>query len=195
MSLHKRTHIRTLRYGGANATRHTVCPTLAIVAASVLVGCTHVSMGSGTAADVAATGQQPQHSRPTHTSAQYPSKPTNGESDLTWSGSQELSLSDAKTTGMASYYGSQFAGNLTANGERFDPKKMTAAHRTLPFGTRVLVTNLKNGRHVTVRINDRGPFVDSRIIDLSRGAAKRLNMLHEGTAKVRLQILSRGSSE
>lgn len=73
--------------------------------------------------------------------------------------------------GLASFYGSE-SGPRTASGERFDPEAMTAAHRTLPFGTRVRVTNIRTGRSVLVRINDRGPFIKGRIIDLSRGAAR-----------------------
>lgn len=106
-----------------------------------------------------------------------------------------MSSTEIDTVGTASYYGQRFAGRLTANGERFDPNKLTAAHRTLPFGSRVLVTNLANGRHVTVRINDRGPFVDSRIIDLSRRAAEHLGMIKSGTAKVRIQVLREGDAK
>lgn len=93
-------------------------------------------------------------------------------------------------TGTASYYGKRFAGNLTANGERFDPSEMTAAHRSLPFGTRIQVTNLVNGKKIVVRVNDRGPYVNSRILDLSRGAAEKLGMIDSGTAPVRLRILN-----
>lgn len=92
--------------------------------------------------------------------------------------------------GMASWYGPGFAGRLTANGEIFDPAQLTAAHRTLPFNTHVRVTNLANGRSVTVRINDRGPFVGNRIIDLSRAAAERIGMIGSGTARVRLEPLN-----
>ncbi|TBU97895.1 septal ring lytic transglycosylase RlpA family protein [Stutzerimonas kirkiae] len=92
-------------------------------------------------------------------------------------------------TGKASWYGSPHHGKKTASGERFDQHAMTAAHRTLPFGTRVRVTNLDNGREVTVRINDRGPFKRGRVIDLSRAAAQRLDMLRAGIAPVRIQPL------
>jgi rare lipoprotein A len=90
--------------------------------------------------------------------------------------------------GMASYYGKEFHGRKTASGEIFDMHKLTAAHKTLPFGTRVRVTNLENGRSVTVRINDRGPFKKGRIIDLSFEAARQIGMA--GTAKVRLAVLN-----
>ncbi len=90
---------------------------------------------------------------------------------------------------MASYYGRQFHGRRTASGERYDMKAMTAAHRSLAFGTVVQVTHLKNGKSVKVRINDRGPFIRGRIIDLSHAAARRLGMLAEGVAKVEVVIL------
>jgi len=91
--------------------------------------------------------------------------------------------------GMASYYGRKFHGRRTASGERFDMSEMTAAHPSLPFGTRVRVTNLTNGRSVVLRINDRGPFKRDRIIDVSRAAAKELAMIGPGTAKVRVEIV------
>lgn len=89
--------------------------------------------------------------------------------------------------GMASYYKS---GRLTANGERFNPNGYTAAHRSLKFGTKVRVTNLRNGRSVIVRINDRGPFIRGRIIDLAYGAARAVGMHGSGVAKVRVAILN-----
>lgn len=96
----------------------------------------------------------------------------------------------AKTlSGPASWYGGKFHGRRTANGERFDMNEMTAAHRSLPFGTRVRVTNERNGRSVVVRINDRGPFVGNRIIDLSRGAAAAVGMVRTGVAPVRVEVL------
>jgi len=95
-------------------------------------------------------------------------------------------------TGIASWYGPKFHAKKTASGEIYNMYAYTAAHRILPFQTRVLVTNLENGRQVTVRINDRGPFVKNRIIDLSYQAAKAIGMLGKGTARVRLEVL--GSS-
>lgn len=95
----------------------------------------------------------------------------------------------ARIDGLASWYGREFHGRPTASGERYDMHELTAAHRTLPFGTRVRVTNLENGRSVRVRINDRGPFVDGRIIDLSYGAAKKIAMVKAGVVRVRLEIL------
>lgn len=93
--------------------------------------------------------------------------------------------------GMASWYGPGFHGRRTANGERFNQYGMTAAHRTLPIGTQVRVTNLNNGRSVVVRINDRGPFSGGRIIDLSKGAARLIGVIQSGVAPVRLEILGR----
>ncbi len=94
---------------------------------------------------------------------------------------------EAAQTGVASYYKH---GKRTANGERFNPHGLTAAHRTLPFGTRVLVTNLRNGKSVIVRINDRGPFSHGRVIDLSLGAAKVVGLTKSGVAKVKVVPLN-----
>lgn len=91
--------------------------------------------------------------------------------------------------GMASWYGPGFHGKTTSSGETFNQYAMTAAHKILPLGTQVRVTHMGNGRSILVRINDRGPFVDDRIIDLSRAAATRLEMMGTGTARVRVQSL------
>ncbi len=91
--------------------------------------------------------------------------------------------------GIASWYGPNFQGRPTANGESFDMNDMTAAHRTLPFHTVVEVENLDNGRRTSVRINDRGPFIRGRIIDLSKAAARSIQMIGNGTAEVRITIL------
>jgi len=92
-------------------------------------------------------------------------------------------------TGLASWYGETFQGRQTASGEVFDYRKLTAAHRTLPFGTYVEVTSLDNGKRVVVKINDRGPFVRGRIIDLSKAAAEKIDMIREGVVKVRIRVL------
>ena len=97
-------------------------------------------------------------------------------------------------TGIASWYGREFHGRMTASGERFDMKALTAAHRTLPFGTTVTVKNLDNGETVKVRINDRGLYRKNRILDLSYAAAKQLNMLPEGEAKVGIVVIGKGGS-
>lgn len=96
----------------------------------------------------------------------------------------------ASSEGEASWYGPGFAGRRTANGETFDPGQLTAAHRTLPFNSRVRVTHLQSGESVIVRINDRGPFTGGRIIDLSRAAAEQVGLLGSGIARVRLELLS-----
>ncbi|PIE52506.1 septal ring lytic transglycosylase RlpA family lipoprotein [Candidatus Fermentibacteria bacterium] len=91
--------------------------------------------------------------------------------------------------GAASWYGRQFHGRPTASGETYDMNDMTCAHRTLPFGTVLLVTNLDNGLSATVRVNDRGPYISGRIIDLSRGAASVLGIISTGTAQVELKAV------
>ncbi|MCF8383534.1 MAG: septal ring lytic transglycosylase RlpA family protein [Chlorobium sp.] len=93
--------------------------------------------------------------------------------------------------GKASYYANQFHGKKTANGETFNMNELTAAHPSLPFGTRVRVTNLRNGKDVIVRINDRGPFVKGRIIDLSAEAAKEIGLFRAGTAQVRVEAINK----
>jgi rare lipoprotein A len=95
-------------------------------------------------------------------------------------------------TGQASWYGKAHQGERTASGERFDMHALTAAHRTLPFGTIVRVTAVGSGKSVNVRINDRGPFRRDRIIDLSYEAARRLGIIHGGTARVEIKVVGRG---
>jgi rare lipoprotein A len=95
----------------------------------------------------------------------------------------------ATHTGKASWYGSE-SGNKTANGERFNPNGLTAAHRTLPFGTKVRVTSMRTGKSVTIRINDRGPFHGNRILDVSAGAAEVIGLKKDGVGKIRMEILS-----
>jgi rare lipoprotein A len=92
--------------------------------------------------------------------------------------------------GEASYYGKELAGNRTASGERFNPSALTAAHRTLPLGSKIRVINKANGKSVIVRINDRGPFTKHRLIDVSFAAAEQINMIRAGKARVRLELLS-----
>lgn len=100
-----------------------------------------------------------------------------------------LASSQGVSTGQASWYGPGFYGNRTASGEVFRPGTLTAAHRTLPFGTKVRVTNLWNGRSTVVRINDRGPFHGGRVIDLAHGAAHQLGLTSSGVADVKLEVL------
>jgi peptidoglycan lytic transglycosylase len=94
-----------------------------------------------------------------------------------------------KERGIASWYGDDFHGWVTASGEMYDMHTLTAAHRTLPLGTIVRVTNVVNGRNVVIRINDRGPYVNGRILDLSYAAAKRLDMLHDGISAIQLEVV------
>ncbi|MBU3933665.1 MAG: septal ring lytic transglycosylase RlpA family protein [Candidatus Omnitrophica bacterium] len=96
--------------------------------------------------------------------------------------------------GVASWYGEEFRGKKTANGEIYDPDKLTAAHRSLPFGTVVKVTDMSNNRQVIVRINDRGPYKRGRIIDLSQAAARELGMVKKGLAKVKIKVMPRGKT-
>ena len=91
--------------------------------------------------------------------------------------------------GQASYYAEELAGQPTASGEPFEPEALTAAHRTLPLGSRIRVTNLRNDESVIVRVNDRGPFAKRRVVDLSKAAAREIGMLKRGTARVRLELL------
>ena len=110
---------------------------------------------------------------------------------------QEQDGSDADTavsgeeigSGLASYYGRELAGNRTASGEAFDPDDFTCAHRSLPFGTKIRVTNLANGQSVVVRVNDRGPWGRGRVIDISQAAAKEIGMHRSGTARVRMTLV------
>ncbi len=97
--------------------------------------------------------------------------------------------------GVSSYYGTQFHGKLTANGEVFDMYGVTAAHRTLPLGTVARITNLENDKSIVLRINDRGPYVDGRILDCSYGAALKLDFVTNGTAKVKIQVIEFGDGK
>ena len=99
------------------------------------------------------------------------------------------------TRGEASYYAGFHHGKKTASGERFNMHLLTAAHRTLPLGSKIKVTNLNNGKEVVVRVNDRGPYARGRVLDVSLGAAKKLDMIKTGTAKVSIQILHVGNNK
>lgn len=100
-----------------------------------------------------------------------------------------VSTYEAAGQGVASYYGAGFAGSRTASGERFNPAALTCAHRSLPLGTMLRVTNVSNGRSVTVRVNDRGPFTRGRVLDMSMAAARDIGMIRSGKAMVRLEIV------
>ena len=178
----------------------------AIAALCLLAGCGTPSpqTGQGLGAATPSAGRL----RPlTPQSAQPPGAPPRSQVasvryDLAISGAAELTPDDGVPgdqagrevfeRGGASWYGLQFHNRLTADGERFDMTSMTAAHKTLPFHTRVCVRSLVNGREVLVRINDRGPYANGRIIDLSRAAADAIGMLDLGIKQVALSIIDRG---
>jgi rare lipoprotein A (peptidoglycan hydrolase) len=103
----------------------------------------------------------------------------------------DLSGFSGRSYGKASYYGNEFESRKTANGEFYSGSKLTAAHRELPFGTYLKVTNRKNLKQVIVKVNDRGPFVSGRILDLSRSAAEQLDMLQDGIASVEIEIIGK----
>lgn len=98
-----------------------------------------------------------------------------------------LNLEPFVQEGLASWYGPGFHGRRTASGERFNQRDLTCAHRTLPFGTKLKVTNLRNGQELILTVNDRGPYVRNRIVDVSREAARQLDFLHQGTTRVRVE--------
>jgi rare lipoprotein A len=98
-------------------------------------------------------------------------------------------------TGKASFYADKFEGRLTASGEKYKHNKLTAAHKTLPFGTRIKVTNLSNNQSVEVVVNDRGPYVDGRVVDLSKSAAEKLGFINQGVADVQLEVLDAGTGK
>lgn len=103
--------------------------------------------------------------------------------------SSQRTSTDAGVSGKASWYGAHHHGKKTASGERFNQNALTAAHRSLPFGTKVKVTNTLNNKSVTVRVNDRGPYSKGRVIDLSRAAAGKIDLINNGVAPVRLHVL------
>ena len=98
-------------------------------------------------------------------------------------------------TGKASFYSDKYDGHLTASGEKYKHTKLTAAHKTLPFGTKVRVTNVANSQSVEVVVNDRGPYVDGRIIDVSRSAAEKLGFINQGLADVKIEVLDAGDGK
>ena len=110
-------------------------------------------------------------------------------------GSSEATPSAKAHVGKASWYGEAHHGKKTASGETYDMHALTAAHRTLPLGTKLRVTNVENGRTVVVRVNDRGPYVEGRVIDLSRAAARQLGALGDGLFNVRLEVLDDAAAE
>jgi rare lipoprotein A len=116
-----------------------------------------------------------------------------GSGSPRFTGREEASVSTSQLEGIASYYADEFHGRTTSNGETYDMNALTAAHRTLPFNSRVRVTNRENGKSVVVRINDRGPFKGDRVIDLSLAAAKILDMIPHGTTYVTIDVIEAGT--
>lgn len=155
-------------------------------AAALIFACSSLAPATAKAASFSSPAPAPQGIRDTEVAPSWERKFLKNQpvSPLT----NGLQLASAQT-GQASWYGPGFYGNRTASGEVFRPGTMTAAHRTLPFGTMVRVTNLWNGRSAVVRINDRGPFHGGRVIDLAHGAAHQLGVTASGVASVKLEIL------
>lgn len=150
-----------------------------------------VALGASVAPAVACGGARNEGFRPPVTSAATHGDAKEGAGDLDFARSA-AAPADARPdqTGLATWYGGAFAGKKTSNGERFDPTKYTAAHRSLPFGTWVEVRRVDTGRTVRVRINDRGPWGDDRrVIDLSKKAAEELGILRDGKARVELRVV------
>ena len=146
---------------------------------ALLSGCAHKrKSGRAPAPPPAPTHTPPANSRPADAARSTPAPPPPPPETA----SKESLYTE---TGIASWYGHPYHGRIAANGERYDMEQLTAAHRTLPFDTWVRVVNLLNEKAVDVRITDRGPFVDGRIIDLSRAAARAIDVIGPGTAKVR----------
>ena len=131
-------------------------------------------------------------------SPRYNSRAVKNESRSLDAGKKNKSKFHKKKTvykGVSSYYGPKFHGKLTANGEVYDMYGITAAHKEIPFNTVARVTNLDNGKSLILRINDRGPYIDGRILDCSYGAAKKLNFIKQGTANVKIEIIEWGDGE
>src|SRR5579883_3041588 len=160
------------------------------VGALALAGCAHKKYARAVPAPpppAPAASSAPEKTSPT-TSQQKSARNREAPEPRTIPSTRPAPLPGSET-GIASWYGHPYHGRPAANGEIYDMEQMTAAHRTLPFDTVVRVTNLKNDKSVEVRINDRGPFVDNRIIDLSHAAAQAIDMIGPGTAQVRMDIV------
>ncbi|MDL2336671.1 MAG: septal ring lytic transglycosylase RlpA family protein [Pseudomonadota bacterium] len=125
-------------------------------------------------------------------SAPAASEPAAATATAAPAASSTATASADSSDGKVAYYGRKFAGRKTASGQRFNPDALTMAHKTLPFGTKVKVTNVKNGKSVVVRVNDRGPTAPDRVGDLSLAAARKIGMLHSGVVDARLEVVSQG---
>jgi len=164
----------------------------AIAVAVALGGCAEVTLGSHTAKRIA------NHVSPPPTAVVVPPKKSSGRPGGIYKVGEPYQVAgvwyypkeqpDYDETGIASWYGPDFHGKATANGETYDMNDLTAAHQTLPMPSMVRVTNLENGRSILLRVNDRGPFVNGRIIDVSRRGAQLLGFFEKGTARVRVAV-------
>jgi peptidoglycan lytic transglycosylase len=167
---------------GANAPRLLAV----VVMAATLAACAQSSVVTDKSGSLASRRASPEPTRtaslfvPSRPASVVAKKPAPSAASDPEAGSQNASY------GLASFYSYD---PKTASGEKFDPNELTAAHRTLPFGTRLRVTNVATGRSVTVRVNDRGPFVAGRVVDVSRSAAESLGMVGQGVAKVKLDVV------
>jgi rare lipoprotein A len=179
----------------SNATRGAWHPVLLLTCAGLAVSAPARADSPPSGADIRAVPQQlpdvsPMLSAQADSEASaVPAAPPEAPSDGATAEEAEAAF-ERIGEGVASYYGNELAGNRTANGERFDPNGLTAAHRTLPMGSKLRVTNKSNGKSVVVRVNDRGPFARGRILDVSLGAAKKIGMVRSGTARVLIDRIS-----
>jgi rare lipoprotein A (peptidoglycan hydrolase) len=152
----------------------------------VVEGCTLIQGPRVSPAPADTTSSQPAVIETPVTPSEQPTPPVRPKASAKGDSTKVAKLPQ---TGEASWYGPKFHGKTTASGETYDQEALTAAHASLPFGSKVKVTNLSNGKSVEVEITDRGPFAENRIIDVSRAAAKALEMKDSGTTKVRLEPL------
>lgn len=169
--------------------KNLILTALAIAALSLATGCSSERSTSKQTTHRTVTSAT-QSSKKTSTSQKNTANNTTSKTN-TNSGKTSAKTTTGKTEkGQASYYADKFHGRATASGEKYDKKKLTGAHRTLPFGTIVRVTNTANGKSVDVRINDRGPFKAGRIVDVSRAAAEKLDMIKSGVINCTMEVIS-----
>ncbi len=161
---------------------------IAITALSLATGCSSEKSTSKQTTHRAVTSSAQSSKKTSNTAKGNTSSKTTAKTN---SGKTSAKKTTGKTEkGQASYYADKFHGRATASGEKYDKKKLTGAHRTLPFGTIVRVTNTANGKSVDVRINDRGPFKAGRIVDVSRAAAEKLDMIKAGVINCTMEVIS-----
>jgi rare lipoprotein A len=158
----------------------------ALLVAAAAAGCSSVSSTALSSAPPTAVSSAPPRAAASSTSGAEPAMPELGAARSL----EPAAVGRSVQTGYASWYGQQHHGRRTASGETYDMHELTAAHPTLPMGTRLLVTNLRNGRSAEVRVNDRGPVVEGRIIDLSYAAARRVGAIDHGVVPVRVRVVA-----